>query len=591
MDFAQQVKASVDIVSVVREHVRIKKQGVNRWVGLCPFHAEKTPSFSVHETHQIFKCFGCGKSGDVFSFLMEMQGLTFYESLTTLAQQHGIPIPRRGSGEQADAESKLRAALYRMHELAQQFFQSELQSPRGAGARGYLEQRGLTAEAIAKFGLGYAPAAGNGLLSRLQREGLPAEQIEASGLVGARREGPGFYDRFRDRVMFPIAGDGGRLIAFGGRALQADQPAKYLNSSETAIYKKSNVLYNFHAAKQAMRQHHRVVLVEGYMDVIGVAGAGIAEVVASCGTALTSQQARLIHPHAETVVVNFDADQAGQDATERSIQVLLQEDLKVRVLALPDGKDPDEFCKRHGADEYRRLLDAAPDYFIWLADRARTRFDMHTGEGRLEAFKFLVPAIHLLPDKIRRAALADELASYLRLENRNLALEQIRRAAVERRQAPANESLPDDSFSKAEKLLIRLLFESAQARKEMLPGIVETARQQQLPSAPIFEALMAVESEQSEFQFSAVEGRLEERHRQTLARVLFEKDQPSCSIEEGIQAYEALQRKALEKRLIDVRREIAEAEKNGDRDQCLRLLQVKTELARLLGQGGRAAGA
>ena len=592
MDFAQQVKASVDIVSVVREHVRLKKQGVNRWVGLCPFHAEKTPSFSVHEGLQIYKCFGCGKAGDVFNFLMEIQGLTFYESLTALAQQHGIPIPRRGSGEQADAESKLRAALYRMHELAQQYFQSELQSPRGAGARGYLEQRGLRAEAIAKFGLGYAPAAGNGLLSRFQQDGISAEQMESSGLVSARRDGPGFYDRFRDRLMFPIAGDGGRLIAFAGRALQADQQPKYLNSPETPIYKKSTVLYNFHAAKPAMRQHNRVVLVEGYMDVIGVAGAGIAEVVASCGTALTSQQARLIHPHAETVVVNFDADQAGQDATERSIQVLLQEGLKVRVLALPDGKDPDEFCKRHGAEEYRRLLDAAPDYFIWLADRARSRFDMQTGEGRLEAFKFLVPAIHWLPDKIRRAALADELASYLRLENRNLALEQIRRAAVERRQAPASESLPD-LFSKAEKLLIRLLLESPPARKEMLEGILESAVGQHLPSAPIFEALQAVESEGDEFQFSAVEGRLEERQRQALARILFEKDQPACTIEEGHQAFAALQRKALEKRLIDVRREIAEAEKNGDREQCLRLLQAKAELERRLGlrQGGRAAGA
>lgn len=592
MDFAQQVKASVDIVSVVREHVRLKKQGVNRWVGLCPFHAEKTPSFSVHEGLQIYKCFGCGKGGDVFNFLMEVQGLTFYESLTALAQQHGIPIPRRGSGDQTDAESKLRAALYRMHELAQQYFQSELQSPRGASARSYLEQRGLSAEAIAKFGLGYAPAAGNNLLGRFQQEGMSVEQMESSGLVSARREGPGFYDRFRDRLMFPIAGDSGRLIAFAGRALQADQQPKYLNSPETPIYKKSAVLYNFHAAKPAMRQHNRVVLVEGYMDVIGVAGAGVAEVVASCGTALTSQQARMVHPHAETVVVNFDADQAGQNATERSIQVLLQEDLKVRVLALPDGKDPDEFCKRHGAEEYRRLLDTAPDYFIWLADRARSRFDMHTGDGRLEAFKFLVPAIHWLPDKIRRAALADELASYLRLENRNLALEQIRRAAVERRQAPASETLPD-LFSKAEKLLIRLLLESATARKEMLQGILETAGQQQLPSAPIFEALKAVESEGGEFQFSALEGRLEERHRQALARILFEKDQPACSIEEGLQAYAALERKALEKRLIDVRREIAEAEKNGDREQSLRLLQAKTELERRLGlrQGGHAAGA
>jgi DNA primase len=592
MEFAHQVKASVNIVSVVREHVRLRKQGADRWVGLCPFHSEKTPSFSVHERLQIYKCFGCGKAGDVFNFLMEIQGVTFYESLTLLAQQHGIPIPRRGTGDQADPESKLRAALYRMHELAQQYFQSELQSPRGGGARSYLEGRGLSAETIAKFGLGYAPGAGNGLLGRFQKEGMPAEHMESSGLVSARREGPGFYDRFRDRLIFPIAGDSGRLIAFAGRALQADQQAKYLNSPETLIYKKSSVLYNFHAAKPAMRQHGRVVLVEGYMDVIGVATAGIAEVVASCGTALTSQQARMIHPHAETVVVNFDADQAGQDATERSIQVLLQEGLKVRVLALPDGKDPDEFCKRHGAEAYRRLLDAAPDYFIWLADRARSRFDMHTGEGRLDAFKFLVPAIHWLPDKIRRAALADELASYLRLENRNLALEQIRRAAVERRQAPAGESSPDP-FSKAEKLLIRLLLESAAARQEMLAGILESASQQQLPSAPILEALQAVEDEGGEFQFSAVEGRLEERHRHALARVLFEKDQPVCSIEEGHQAYAALQRKALERRLFDVGREIAEAEKRGDREQCLRLLQVQTELARRLGtrQSGRAAGA
>jgi DNA primase len=592
MDFAQQVKASVDIVGVIREHVRLKKQGRDRWQGLCPFHAEKTPSFSVHETHQYFKCFGCGKSGDVFTFLMEMQGLTFYESLTSLAQQHGIPIPKRGGGDQDSAESKLRTALYHMHELAQQFFQSELRSPRGAGVRDYLQHRGLSAEAVEKFGLGYAPAAGNALQGRFQHEGIPADQMESSGLVAARQEGPGFYDRFRDRLMFPITSDTGKLIAFGGRALKADQPAKYLNSPETPIYKKSNVLYNFHAAKTAIRHNNRVVLVEGYMDVIGVASAGIQEVVASCGTALTSQQARMIRRQADTVVVNFDADQAGQNATERSVPVLLQEDLKVRVLALPEGLDPDDFCKQHGAEEYSRLLDAAPDYFIWLADRARSRFDMNTGDGRLDAFKFLVPAIHLLPDKIRRAALADELASYLRLEDRSLALEQIRRAAVERRQAPDRDSVAHP-FSQAEKLLIRLLLESPEARHEMLARVHKTVSEQQLPSAPVFEALQAVVSEGGEFAFSAFEGRLEESHRQALSRILFERDQPPSMLEEGRQAAAALERKALEKSLIDVRRTISEAEKNGDRQECLRLLQLKSELEHRLGlrQGGRAAGA
>ncbi len=591
MDFAQQVKASVDIVGVVREHVRLKKQGPNRWVGLCPFHAEKTPSFSVHETMQIFKCFGCGKSGDVFNFLMEVQGLTFYESLTSLAQQHGIPIPRRGSGE-TDAESKLRAALYRMHELAQQYFQSQLQSSRGVGVRAYLEQRGLTAEAIKRFGLGYAPGGGNGLLGLFQQEGMTPEQMEGSGLVSARQEGPGFYERFRDRLMFPIANDSGRLIAFGGRALQADQPAKYLNSPETAIYKKSAVLYNLHAARAAMRQNNRVVLVEGYMDVIGVATAGVDEVVASCGTALTSQQARMIRRQADSVVVNFDADQAGQSATERSIQVLLQEDLKVRVLALPEGMDPDDFCKRHGADEYRRLLDKAADYFIWLADRARARFDMNTADGRMDAFKFLVPAIHWLPDKIRRASLADELASYLRLEDRSLALEQIRRAAVERRQAPDRQPVAHP-YSQAEKLLIRLLLESPEARQEMLANVHKLASEQQLPSAQIFAALHAVESEGAVFSFSAVEGRLEENHRQAQSLILFERDQPPCTLEEGRRAFAALERKALEKNLIDVRRAMADAEKSGNREECVRLLGVQSELKRRLGlsEGGRAAGA
>ena len=247
MDFAQQVKASVDIVSVVREYVRLKKQGTNRWVGLCPFHAEKTPSFSVHESLQIYKCFGCGKAGDVFNFLMEMQGLTFYESLTSLAQQHGIPMPHRGSGDQADAESRLRAALYRMHELAQQYFQSELQFAARRGRsqlpRAARPERGRHRKIRARVRASRRQLTAG----RFQHEGMSAEQMESSGLVSARREGPGFYDRFRDRLIFPIAGDSGRLIAFAGRALQADQQPKYLNSPETPIYKKSTVLYNFHA--------------------------------------------------------------------------------------------------------------------------------------------------------------------------------------------------------------------------------------------------------------------------------------------------------------------------------------------------------
>jgi DNA primase len=249
MDFAQQVKSSVNIVGVIGEYVRLKKQGAQRYVGLCPFHSEKSPSFSVHEGMQIYKCFGCAKGGDVFNFLMEMQGLNFFEALKTLAEQHGIPMPQRSSGDFSDAESRQRALLYRIHEVAQDFFQKQLRGADGAAARAYLEKRGMPPETQERFGLGYAPGSGNRLLRLLEAEGFPADQLEPSGLVGKSEEGRR-YDRFRDRLMFPIHNESGKVIAFGGRALQADAQAKYLNSPETPIYKKSLVLYNLHRAKE-----------------------------------------------------------------------------------------------------------------------------------------------------------------------------------------------------------------------------------------------------------------------------------------------------------------------------------------------------
>ena len=239
MDFAQQVKSSVDIVRVVGEYVRLRKQGTNRHVGLCPFHTEKTPSFSVHEVLQIYKCFGCGKGGDVFNFLMELQGLTFYEALKTLAEQHGIPLPRPQRGDLADADSRRRAALYRIHEIAALFFRERLQAlTEGSRARDYLLRRGIDEETASRFDLGFAPAQGQGLLSTLEREGISRDYGEASGLILKRQDGTGFYDRFRERLTFPIAGESGRIIAFGGRRLRDDQQPKYLNSPETPIYTK-----------------------------------------------------------------------------------------------------------------------------------------------------------------------------------------------------------------------------------------------------------------------------------------------------------------------------------------------------------------
>ncbi len=582
MDFAQHVKSSVDIVRVVGEYVRLRKQGTNRHVGLCPFHTEKTPSFSVHEVLQIYKCFGCGKGGDVFSFLMESQGLTFYEALKTLAEQHGIPLPRPERGDHADADSRRRAALYRIHDTAAAFFRERLQAADGSRARDYLVRRGIDGETASRFDLGFAPAQGQGLLNTLEREGVSQDYWEASGLILKREDGTGFYDRFRDRLTFPIAGESGRIIAFGGRRLKDEQQPKYLNSPETPIYTKSAVLYNLHRAKKSMREQNRAVLVEGYTDVIGLARAGISAVVASCGTSLTSQHVRTLRRQVDRVVVNFDPDQAGQNATERSIQLLLQEGLQVRVLALPEGLDPDEFCERHGGDRYRELLDKAPDYFLWLADRARSQFDVRSPDGRVAAFRLLVPSINLLPDKIQRAALTNELADHLGID-RGLVLEQLRRAAVDRRPPPpVSSSGPGDAIA-GEKLLVRLLTESEEARKEMLSDVVEIAVRESLATTPILEAVVAVASSGERFQYAAVEGRLSEEDQEFLSRIIFETDSQPCSLDDGRQAYTALRKMGWEREYRSVRRQIAQAEKSGDRQAAIELLRTKTELERRLG--------
>src|SRR5690349_12529208 len=344
MEFIEQLKSSIDIVKVAGEYVRLKRAGATgRYLGLCPFHQEKTPSFTVNQTRQFYKCFGCGAGGDIIKFVEEIEGLSFWETVKMLAESHGIALPKRT--EHADADSKLRGALLEMHTIAARLFQENLRGPQGAEARAYLVKRGVSQEVIETFELGYADPAGQALTRKFAERNFSVDQLEASGLVRKRNEGPGFYDAFRGRLIFPIHNESGKVIGFGGRAMNDEDQPKYLNSPETPIYKKTSVLYNLHRARDAVRRSGRIVLVEGYMDVIGVYASGIKEVVASCGTAITNGQVRTMHRHADTVVVNFDPDTAGANATERAIQLLLDEGLHVRVLALDGRLDPDEYCK------------------------------------------------------------------------------------------------------------------------------------------------------------------------------------------------------------------------------------------------------
>jgi len=573
MDFAEQVKSSVDIVKTIGEYVRLKKAGGSpRYTGLCPFHTEKTPSFSVHASHQFYKCFGCGASGDVFKFVMEIERISFFEALKLLAERNGIAMPKR---DYSDPDSKLRGALIEMHETAARVFQNNLNSPAGAPARQYLASRNVTAEQIAEFGLGFSDASGNQLVRQFESRFTP-DQSEQSGLVLKRQEGSGFFDRFRGRLMFPIHNESGKVIGFGGRALRPGDEPKYLNSPETALYRKSYVLYNLHRAKDAVRKSDYTVLVEGYMDVIGVYSAGVHNVVASCGTSLTNTQVRAIKRHSENIVVNFDADNAGTSATEKSLQMLLDESLRVRVLELGGDLDPDEFVKASGADAYRMRLEKAPAYFHWLADRARGKFDMRTVEGRMQGFKFLAPAIQRISDRLERFAVANDVADYLGVDEK-LVREHFSKGVRDPGDVQRRPEAPP-----TERLLLHSLLASESARALVIPELRDLPVVDRFVARNVFKALFAMHSDGTPFRFADLEGRLSEADRDLLSSIVFADEilEEEKAAEQARACLRSLKSQDPRSEAAALRARIKAAEREGNLPEAMRLAQELDEKSR-----------
>jgi DNA primase len=583
MNFAEHLKSQLDIVEVVGQYVRLKRQGSGaRYVGLCPFHSEKTPSFGVHSVHQYYKCFGCDAAGDIFKFVQQIESLTFPETLKLLAERYGIPMPERQRSD--DPEAQQRAALLEMHEIAANVFQDNLRGSAGADARRYLKERGVSSTAMDEFRLGLSDPSGQQLYQRLQKFG-PA-LLEESGLVKKRQEGSGFYDTFRGRLMFPIHSESGKVIAFGGRALRAGDEPKYLNSPETKIYKKSSVLYNLHRAKIEARKNDRMILVEGYMDVIGVYSAGIHEVVASCGTSLTTDQVRSIKRQTSQqqagtgqIVLNFDPDAAGARSTEKYISTLLAEGLRVKVLAIPGGLDPDEYIQQNGADGYRRLLEAAESYFHWLADRARSKFDLHSAEGRTDAFKFMAPAIQQVHDRLERAAIASEVAEYLNIDR------EVIRQTFQRSAPPAETKKTVDLSSAVppnEKLLIASLLASAEARAAIQHFLSNSEILPLLELRSIFEAALAIASENAPFSLDTLTGRLDTRHQRILADISFADFgiQEENAAEQALHCLRALESKWIAAKCQILKRQIRELEQQGKLEEALNLADELNKLKR-----------
>jgi DNA primase len=589
--FADKVKQQADIVRVIGEYVSLRKSGQN-FVGLCPFHSEKSPSFAVHPVKQIYHCFGCGVGGDVFKFIMEVDKVAFLDAVRVVAEKCGIPVPQaRERSPEERHQNQQRAALVEMHRLAATFFARHLMTTaEGKAARAYLADRGLNDEAIARFGLGFSPSGGDALLRGLKSK-YPEKLIEVSGLISRDASGR-FYDRFRRRIMFPIANESGKIVAFGGRSLGDDMP-KYLNSPETPIYSKSALLYHLDRAKEPIRRGGFVVLVEGYMDTIAVARAGAENVVASCGTSLTEAQVKLVSRFTKHIVVNYDPDNAGQAATERSLALLLEQDFDTRVLALPsiDGKpaDPDTYIQKKGSAEYRKLLEKAPPFLDYLISRAR-QMDLTTAQGKLSAVNFLMPHLQRIANPLLRSEWATRISQQLRVEEPVLR-EALRKAAAERRsEVKTKPELIARSARPAERRLVQMLIEADDFRQRLAQEIIKENLHAGLETERVFATLLPICAEGGRPDAATLATTLDEQDRRLLFDIAFEPSAPP-DWDEAESCLGVQRRKRAEAELMAVQKEIevhsarpgAQAAAAGAPNRLNELLARKQELRKRLG--------
>jgi DNA primase len=450
--FIDDLRLQANILTVIQEFVPLKRSG-RTYKGLCPFHGEKTPSFHVDPEKGFFNCFGCGVGGDVFKFLELHEKVGFQDAVRMLAQKFGITIPEAVESEDARRDAGLRESLLKAHEIAAAYFREQLAGPAGARARQQLKDRGVAAGTVEALGLGFAPPARTGLRDRLLKQGLAQGLLLQSGLV-VERDNREVVDRFRNRLIIPICREAGSVIAFGGRAMDADQLPKYLNSPETAIYTKGRTLYGLNLSKTPIRKFGYVVLVEGYFDFAQVFQTCAAPVVASCGTALTPAQAQLLRRFTNKVVLSFDPDTAGEGAAIRSCELLVAEGFDVNVVVLDKGEDPDTFIRRKGADKYRERLRTSRPYLEYLLDQAAIGVDFANDESRRRFLGKMLTTAAQIPDAAARDQFADRIAHKARVTEEVVRAE-IRKAAVQRKTTLTSRELPSFGLLKqAEKALI-----------------------------------------------------------------------------------------------------------------------------------------
>ena len=588
--FIDDLKRQADIVRVVQDYVQLKKKGAN-WMACCPFHKEKTPSFSVSPGKEIFYCFGCHKGGSVFTFVMEIERVAFPEAIKIIADKVGMPLPKMVDDSRFEARRQEADIVIQLNSWAMEWWQQQLESSREGGiARDYLKRREITEETQKAFRLGYAPDSWDALSIFLRNKGATQEHIDRSGLVVKKEDGGGSYDRFRHRLMFPVLDAQGRPIAFGGRTLRQDEGAKYLNSPETAAYVKGRNLFGLNLTRDEIRRQGFAILVEGFLDLIVPYQFGVRNVVASLGTALTPDQVKLLSRFARKVVVNYDGDRAGIQAAKKSIEILLAEDLEVKVLVLPDDADPDEYIRKFGLTEYQRQRAQAQPHIQFIIESALRDRNLHRPAEKAEAVEEVLPYIRAVKSRIQKREYFDMAMDALGIDRENVntsawrrELWQIVRDNRNARPNTVQALTRRTEATAAEQRLLGLLCADANLRREVLPMLKEEDYED-LATAPLFKAVLELEREGALVDFDNLSRKTEG---DTFAEKMIPMVLMNSSLHGSNEHYVAEQCVStfrlmkVEQRIEELRRELAIAEREQDSEKVSRLSAEQIQLSSL----------
>jgi DNA primase len=601
--FIDDLKNRADLVRIIQPYAQdLKKKGAN-WMACCPFHQEKSPSFSVNPSKGFYKCFGCGKGGTAFNFIMEMEGLNFPEAVKRVAEISGVMLPEpiddvdyERNKQKREEKKKLADQIVELNEIAVDFWAEEL---KGKGkqskiARDYLEKRGISEEVQKQFRIGYSPDKWDGLLNLLRDKKIDEKLIEQSGLVSVNEEKERVYDKFRNRIMFPVLDVNGRPVAFGARALNPDDQPKYLNSPETAAYIKSEHLYGLFQAKDDIRRKKFAILVEGYLDLIALAQFGITNVAASLGTAFTDQQAKLLGRFAKAVVINYDGDSAGIKAARRAIEHLLPQEFDIKVLVLPEGKDPDDFIRENGKDKYNEARGRATPFLRFALDASVAGRNLNNAKQKAEAIEEFLPVISAIRNNIQRRESFDQAMEFYHIEDAGLRRElwsnlKTSHSNLDGYIAPQPLRIPLAKITETEKILLQILIFDREIREIVLPQL-EITDYERRATAGLFEAFIEIHNQglditaetlidhigDDEYLIDTARSLLNGKHERETDEAL---DQVLNKAERCVFS---LRKMAIRSRIEEIIRDSAVASQMGDNDVLHHLTFEQMDLEKIL---------